>query len=430
MKIFVSYIKTNVLWVVFCAVLILFQMVFMRLSGMKQNDCIYGIILESMVFIVVFFIGFINYLIKYNKLKRTSMLDIDEQSDMPETSDSVEQLYQEIIENQIISRKEIKADKDKADSEMLQYYGMWVHQIKTPIAAMRLLLQTDISEFAADNENKSEENINAAGLDTEYAENINAVELKNEYKESINATGLDTEYIDTDNKEDELEKIYLGFGELKKELSNELFQIEQYTEMALQYQRVQSETNDFVLEQVKLDKVIRESIRKYAKIFIRKKLAMNYDGTDITVVSDEKWLGFIIEQLLSNAVKYTKSGRITISIGMNTLKTDALNNVDKEELKYKNCENVFHRIEKRVEKESKSKIIFVEIADEGIGISAEDIPRVFEKGYTGYNGHENKTSTGIGLYLCKQAADKLGHRLEIESEEKKGTKVRVYLTKM
>ena len=164
MKIFVSYIKTNVLWVVFCAVLILFQMVFMRLSGMKQNDCIYGIILESMVFIVVFFIGFINYLIKYNKLKRTSMLDIDEQSDMPETSECVEQLYQEIIENQIISRKEIKADKDKADSEMLQYYGMWVHQIKTPIAAMRLLLQTDISEFAADNKNKSEENINAAGL--------------------------------------------------------------------------------------------------------------------------------------------------------------------------------------------------------------------------------------------------------------------------
>lgn len=417
MKIFVSYIKTNVLWVVFCAVLILFQMVFMRLSGMKQNDCIYGIILESMVFITGFFIGFINYLIKYNKLKRTSMLDIDEQSDMPETSDSVEQLYQEIVENQIISRKEIKADKDKADSEMLQYYGMWVHQIKTPIAAMRLLLQTDISEFAADNENKSEEN-------------INAVELKNEYKESINANGLDTKYIDADNKEDELEKIYLGFGELKKELSNELFQIEQYTEMALQYQRVQSGTNDFVLEKVKLDKVIRESIRKYAKIFIRKKLAMNYDGTDITVMSDEKWLGFIIEQLLSNAVKYTKSGSITISIGMNTLKTDALNNVDKEELKYKNCENVFERIEKRVEKESKSRIIFVEIADEGIGISAEDIPRVFEKGYTGYNGHENKTSTGIGLYLCKQAADKLGHRLEIESEEKKGTKVRVYLTKM
>lgn len=380
MKIFISYIKTNILWVVFFVALILFQTVYMRLAGISQNDCIYGMALESIVFLAVFCGAFAVYFTKYKKLRKIELLDIDEQSDMPETSDCIEQLYQDIVENQIISRKQMRADKDKTNSEMLQYYGMWVHQIKTPIAAMHLLLQTDLNT--------------------------------------------------ADESDESAEEIYFRVGELKKELSNELFQIEQYTEMALQYQRVQSETNDFVLEKVKLDKVIRESIRKYAKIFIRKKLAMNYDGTDITVVSDEKWLGFIIEQLLSNAVKYTKSGSITISIGMNTLKTDALNNVDKEELKYKNCENVFDRIEKRVEKESKSRIIFVEIADEGIGISAEDIPRVFEKGYTGYNGHENKTSTGIGLYLCKQAADKLGHRLEIESEEKKGTKVRVYLTKM
>lgn len=131
--------------------------------------------------------------------------------------------------------------------------------------------------------------------------------------------------------------------------------------MALQYQRVQSETNDFVLEKVKLDKVIRESIRKYAKIFIRKKLAMNYDGTDITVVSDEKWLGFIIEQLLSNAVKYTKSGSITINVGMSTLKTDVLNNVDKEEQRYKNCENVFDRIEKKLKKEIKAGVFLLRL---------------------------------------------------------------------
>lgn len=379
MKIFISYIKTNILWVIFFIALILFQTVYMHLAGISQNDCIYGLVLGSIVFLAVFCSAFAVYFKKYKKLQRIELLDIDEQSYMPETSDCIEQLYQDIVENQVISRKQMRADKDKTNSEMLQYYGMWVHQIKTPIAAMHLLLQTDLS-MAADNESA--------------------------------------------------EEIYFRVSELKKELSNELFQIEQYTEMALQYQRVQSETNDFVLEKVKLDKVIRESIRKYAKIFIRKKLAMNYDGTDITVVSDEKWLGFIIEQLLSNAVKYTKSGSITINVGMSTLKTDVLNNVDKEEQRYKNCENVFDRIEKKVEKGNKSRSIFVEIADEGIGISAEDIPRVFEKGYTGYNGHENKTSTGIGLYLCKQAADKLGHRLEIESEEKKGTKVRVYLTKM
>lgn len=402
MKIFVSYIKTNILWVVFCAVLILFQMAFMRLSGMKQNDCIYGVILESMVFITVFFCGFVSYLIKYKKLKKTALLDIDEQSDMPETSDCVEQLYQEIVENQIISRKEMKAGKDKTDSEMLQYYGMWVHQIKTPIAAMRLLLQMDISEFADDRED----------------ENVQNTDCQTHTKQ-------EDEY--TDSEEDELEKIYLGFGELKKELSNELFQIEQYTDMALQYQRVQSETNDFVLQKVKLDKVIRESIRKYAKIFIRKKLAMHYEGTDITVASDEKWLGFIIEQLLSNAIKYTKAGSITISVCTNELKTQRLGMSQKDDKDSKSDGNIFDKIEKRVDSQNKSRIIFVEIADEGIGINAEDIPRVFEKGYTGYNGHENKTSTGIGLYLCKQAADKLGHRLEIESEEKKGTKVRVYL---
>ncbi|MBU5478330.1 sensor histidine kinase [Eubacterium sp. MSJ-13] len=369
---------------------------------MKQNDCIYGVILESMVFITVFFCGFVSYLIKYKKLKKTALLDIDEQSDMPETSDCVERLYQEIVENQIISRKEMKAGKDKTDSEMLQYYGMWVHQIKTPIAAMRLLLQMDISEFADDRED----------------ENVQNTDCQTHTKQ-------EDEY--TDSEEDELEKIYLGFGELKKELSNELFQIEQYTDMALQYQRVQSETNDFVLQKVKLDKVIRESIRKYAKIFIRKKLAMHYEGTDITVASDEKWLGFIIEQLLSNAIKYTKAGSITISVCTNELKTQRLGMSQKDDKDSKSDGNIFDKIEKRVDSQNKSRIIFVEISDEGIGINAEDIPRVFEKGYTGYNGHENKTSTGIGLYLCKQAADKLGHRLEIESEEKKGTKVRMYL---
>ena len=342
MKIFISYIKTNILWVIFFIALILFQTVYMHLAGISQNDCIYGLILGSIVFLAVFCSAFAVYFKKYKKLQRIELLDIDEQSDMPETSDCIEQLYQDIVENQVISRKQMRADKDKTNSEMLQYYGMWVHQIKTPIAAMHLLLQTDLNT--------------------------------------------------ADESDESAEEIYFRVGELKKELSNELFQIEQYTEMALEYQRVQSESNDFVLGKIKLDKVIRESIRKYAKIFIRKKLSMHYEGTDIVVASDEKWLSFIIEQILSNAIKYTKAGSITINV---------LPNVS-------------------------NKIVCLEIADEGIGISAEDIPRVFEKGYTGYNGHENKSSTGIGLYLCKQAADKLGHRLEIESEKKKGTKVRIY----
>lgn len=111
-----------------------------------------------------------------------------------------------------------------------------------------------------------------------------------------------------------------------------------------------------------IDKLIKEVIRNYAKIMIRKKLSIKYEPSNYHVISDEKWLGFVLEQILSNAIKYSKSGTIEISVSA-----------------LKEC-----------------KIV---IKDEGIGINTQDIPRVFEKGYTGYNGHSNKHSTGIGLYF-------------------------------
>ena len=129
-------------------------------------------------------------------------------------------------------------------------------------------------------------------------------------------------------------------------------------------------------------------MRKYAGQFVRKRIHLVYQGTDIRVLTDEKWLSFIIEQLLSNAVKYTSKGSVTISV-------DA---------------------EKRLT-----------ISDTGIGIAGEDLPRIFEKGYTGYNGRVERKSTGIGLYLCKMAADKLGHRLSAESEPGKGSRFTIDL---
>ena len=108
---------------------------------------------------------------------------------------------------------------------------------------------------------------------------------------------------------------------------------------------------------------------------------------DLVVTSDEKWLSFVVEQLLSNAVKYMQEGVITIQTGQN--ETEA----------------------------------FLCMEDQGIGIRQEDIPRVFEQGYTGFNGHTDKHSTGIGLYLCKQVLTKLGHTIRITSEPGKGTQV-------
>ena len=153
---------------------------------------------------------------------------------------------------------------------------------------------------------------------------------------------------------------------------DELFRIEEYVSMALQYQRVSNTENDFVLEKVSLDGVIRDTINS---------------GTKKQVYTDEKWLAFILEQILSNAIKYTPQGYVTIETA-----------------------------------EEKDRF-FITIKDTGIGIKAEDLPRVFEKGYTGYNGHADKKATGIGLYLCRQMADKLGHTIRMESELGKGTKV-------
>lgn len=165
-------------------------------------------------------------------------------------------------------------------------------------------------------------------------------------------------------------------------LSAELFRIEQYVEMVLTYIRLGSDTNDFVFQESPLDDLIRQSIRKYAPQFIHKKLWLHYEKTEEKVLTDEKWLCFLLEQLLSNAVKYTYEGGVTISV-------------------------------------SPEKVLT--IRDTGIGIAPEDLPRIFEKGFTGYNGRSNKKATGLGLYLCKQAADKLGIRISMESRPGEGT---------
>ena len=122
---------------------------------------------------------------------------------------------------------------------------------------------------------------------------------------------------------------------------------------------------------------MREAIHKYARLFVRKKIKMELSSIDTQVLTDEKWLEFVIEQILSNAIKYTAGGTISVYL--------------KE--------------------------------DTGIGIAPEDLPRIFEKGYTGYNGHADKRSTGIGLYLCRKIMRKLSHEITIESEIGVGTKV-------
>ena len=169
---------------------------------------------------------------------------------------------------------------------------------------------------------------------------------------------------------------------MARTLLEDLFRIEQYVEMVLTYMRLGSDSTDYVFRECELDGVIKGCLRKFASQFIGRSLRLSYEGTEQTVVTDEKWLAFVLEQLLSNALKYTTQGGITITVSEGSV---------------------------------------IAIQDTGFGIAAEDLPRIFEKGYTGYRGREDKRASGIGLFLCKKICDNLGVKIWAESKIGEGT---------
>ena len=313
------------------------HLLYMYLIGARKQDLVYAAVLDAILLLVTVLVGFFRYSSKVKALSNALKRPVEEQAQLPEATDDVEMLYQRLLENQSIARSESESSAAIRQSQMRDYYSMWVHQIKTPISAMKLLLEVEREELG--------------------------------------------QLICGDEQSQ-----YLLSGNMDS-FEDELFRIEEYVSMALQYQRVSSTENDFVLEKVSVDGVIRDTIKKYAKIMIRRHIGINYSGTGQEVYTDGKWLAFMLEQILSNAIKYTPQGFVTIETA-----------------------------------EEKDRF-FITIKDTGIGIKAEDLPRVFEKGYTGYNGHADKKATGIGLYLCRQMADKLGHTIRMESEIGKGTKV-------
>lgn len=242
----------------------------------------------------------------------------------PKPEDEQERIYQELLEVSRHERQEQVANLMKEKKDVTDYFTLWTHQIKTPVAAMGLLLQQEVS-----------------GEEAHYNQ--------------------------------------------KRQIKNELFRIEQYVDMVLQYLRLMDSINDFVLREYELDGIIRQALRKYAPMFIRKNLTLSYEGVEMKVATDEKWMVFVVEQLLSNAIKYTTSGEIKIYME-------------------KGC---------------------LVVEDSGIGILPEDLPRIFDKGYTGYNGRSDKKASGIGLYLVKEILGRLGHKIYAESESGKGTRMKV-----
>ena len=330
-----SFLKIRkVLIIIFTGIVVIFGILF-YLYDIPFDAIIYGCELSFVWSAVCLFIDFYKYYKRHKLLHINREQFLDDAEQLPKHMDIIEYDYQELAKELYQAKQELISKNRIAKKELLDYYGMWVHQIKTPIAALDILLQnTEQMLYQLDEKEMMQETISVS------------------------------------------------------DMKMELFKIEQYVEMALNYLRVEDISSDLSFKQYAVDDMVRQVIRKYAKIFISKKIKMNFKPTGRYIVTDDKWFVFVLEQLISNALKYTKQGQITIYM--------------------------------------KEKSLVIE--DTGIGIPAEDLPRIFEKGFTGYNGRENKKSTGIGLYLCKNIMDKLQWNITADSEVGRGTKI--YLTKM
>ena len=294
------------------------------LYGIRMEAAWYPILITALFGMIMLAAGFVRYDKRRRNMERILSSDgifPDAADILPKAESLEEEDYHELLGKMEAAFRKKKGEWDASRRDMDDYYATWVHQIKAPIAVMKVMLQ----------------------------------------------------------QEDTPEN---------RELSAELFRVEQYAEMALCYVRLGEGASDLVIQEYDLDTIIRKAVRKYAGQFIRRRIRLVYEGTAVRVITDEKWLSFIIEQLLSNAVKYTSEGSVTIAV------------------------------------EDGKKL---SVTDTGIGISPEDMPRIFEKGYTGYNGRLDKKSTGIGLYLCRKAAEKLGHVLTAESEPGKGSRFTIGL---
>lgn len=328
--------------IIFTGIVVIFGILF-YLYDIPFDAIIYGCELSFVWCAVCLFIDFYKYYKRHKLLHINREQFFDDAEQLPEHMDIIEYDYQELAKELYQAKQELISKNRIAKKELLDYYGMWVHQIKTPIAALDILLQ-NTEQFL--------------------------------YEEDIVNSRI--------NKRLEIIQESIPVSDMKMEL----FKIEQYVEMALNYLRVEDISSDLSFKQYAVDDMVCQVIRKYAKIFISKKIKMDFKPTKACIVTDEKWFIFVLEQIISNALKYIKKGQISIYM--------------------------------------KEKSLVIE--DTGIGIPAEDLPRIFEKGFTGYNGRENKKSTGIGLYLCKNIMDKLQWNITADSEVGRGTKI--YLTKL
>lgn len=290
---------------------------FMYIYGVPVQALIYAGVICAAVTAFAAAGDLIRYYNKYkllDSLKNEILLTTE---NLPVGDNGIEERYGELVELLAEAKTALRSETDMRYESTLLYFTMWVHQIKTPISAMSLALQS-----------------------SDHPENA--------------------------------------------ELAEGLQKIEQYVEMALMYVKLDNEDEDLVFRTCSLDKIVKQAVRRFSPQFIRKRIRLVYEPLEVDVLTDEKWLLFVVEQVISNALKYTSRGSVEITL------------------------------------ESPGEPVLL-IRDSGMGIAPEDLPRVFERGFTGNNGRTDKKATGIGLYLCKRVCNKLGCGISASSSCEQGS---------
>lgn len=302
------------------------------LSSVNIYEGIIVILITAWVLILIFYINIHYYfrnryfkklLFQLNNLDKkylfAELMDVPEQAEDRIVYDILKATSKSMIEQISLSKRERK--------EFKEYIEQWIHDVKTPIAAIRLLCEN--------------------------------------------------------NKTD-----------LTRKLMVELEKISHFTDQALYYARSENVEKDYLIKEVVLSDIIHAAIAENKQLLIQNHISVHIKNCQYSIYTDEKWIGFIINQIITNAVKYSN----------------------------KEPSLTFYAY-------AEQSSISLCISDNGVGISENDLPRIFDKGFTGENGRNVKCSTGIGLYLCKRLCTKLGISITAQSKPGKGTTMKVSFPK-
>ncbi|GGL45228.1 sensor histidine kinase [Sporolactobacillus putidus] len=327
-----DYLKDQAFLLVFYIVSMTFITVYLYLEpliNLKGDSLIYLHAVILFLFLVYLSYDYLRRSRYLSALKKAAELSTEDRLvSMPAPRTTEQASFLKILQRidqdnkQMVQKLQLEIEENK------DFVMSWVHEVKTPIAAGRMLI--------GNSEGKKKE-------------------------------------------------------QLLDKLENEFEQIDHFVEQALYYSRTDSFSKDYFISEYPLRTIVHASLKKHAKLFIAKKIKVETSRLDFQVLTDKKWLQFIIDQILSNALKYTDhQGWIAIT-------------------------------GKRVETGTE-----LSIEDNGRGIRAEDVGRVFDRGFTGYTGRKERHATGMGLYLSRTLAVKLGHRISLDSREGRGTRVTLY----